>query len=764
MMKLGLRKSSRLWLGHLALWAALALPALAQHKHPIQVRRWKGHEVVAQEVIVKLRPSSLLSVQAAQADLESSQDIDASEAIGDGRSLVIHSRSKDVDALLLDIATRNDVEYVQPNYILRATAIPNDAQFANLWGMRNTGQVISGVAGTPGADISATLAWDITTGSRANVVGVVDTGIAYNHPDLAANVWSAPVSFTVNIGGVVRTVPVGAHGFNAITNSFDPLDDNDHGSHVSGTIGGVGNNGIGVAGVNWTASIMGLKFLDAAGSGTTANAINAIEFAIQAKQALGVNANVRVLSNSWGGGGFSQALLDAINKADANNMIFVAAAGNTGTDNDVTPHYPSSYATHNMIAVAATDNRDGLAYFSSFGRTSVHLGAPGVDIYSTLSNGTYAFFSGTSMATPHVSGACALVLAVNGALTIDQVKAAILNNADPISSLTGLTVTGARLNVNRAVRSVGVPIQDFSITASPASQSVARGSGTSYTVTVTPSGGFAGVVTFSGSGLPAGATATFTPTSVTGSGSVTLSVTTSSTTPVGSYPLTITGTSGPLVHATSVTVVVTTPPVQDFSISALPASQTVVRGSGASYTATVTASGGFVGLVGLSVSGLPAGATGTFSPASVTGSGSSILSVTTSSTTLAGTYPLTIKGTSGSLVRTVTVSLVVTAAPGAGDFSISATPSSSSVDPGDQTTYTATITPLGGFTGTVTFSVAGLPAGATASFRPATVTASGSSVLTVRAGDSNAPGTYALAITGTSGSLSRSVSVTLTVR
>ncbi len=636
----------------------LAVPAFSQHNHVITTEFLKGHEIVQQEVILKFRPMHRL---AAENDIRNSEDIDASEAIGgDGRAFVIHSRSKRTSDLVASISRRRDIEYVEPNYILHSDAIPNDPSFANLWGMRNTGQVINGVAGKPGADISATLAWDVTTGSRANVVAIVDTGIDYNHSDLAANVWTAPRSFSTNIGGVVRTCPAGSHGFNAVANSFDPLDDNNHGSHCAGTIGGVGNNAVGVAGVNWTASMMACKFLDSAGSGTTANAINAIEFAIQAKAALGVDANVRVLSNSWGGGGFSQALLDEINKADANNMVFVAAAGNNGTNNDVTPHYPSSYSTHNMIAVAATDNSDGLASFSCYGPTSVHLGAPGVDIYSTILGGGYAFFSGTSMATPHVSGACALVLSANGTLNIDQLKAAILNNLDPISSLAGLTITGGRLNVNKAVRSVGAPTPDFTISALPSSRTVVQGAGTSYSTTIAASGGFSGVVSLSVSGLPSGSSGTFSPTTVTTSGNSTLSVTTSVGTPPGTYPLTITGTSGSLVHTTTVTLVVTGPLPPDFTITASPSSQSVGHNASVSYTVTISAVNGFGGAVALTVTGVPASTTAVFTPTTVNGSGTSTMTITTTSGTPKGTYTLTITGTSGGLVHSTTVGLTVT--------------------------------------------------------------------------------------------------------
>jgi hypothetical protein len=366
-----------------------------------------------------------------------------------------------------------------------------------------------------------------------------------------------------------------------------------------------------------------------------------------------------VLSNSWGGGAFSQALLDEINKANTNNLLFVAAAGNSSLNNDVTPHYPSSYSAPNLISVAATDNTDALASFSNYGPTSVHLGAPGVNTLSTVTAAGYAYFSGTSMATPHVSGAAALVLSLC-ALNTASLKTNILNNVDPIPSLTGITTTGGRLNVNKAIRACAAPpAPDFSVSASPSSQSVVQGASTSYTVTVTPSGGFTGTVTFSASGLPSGAAASFNPASVPGSGSSTMSVATSTTTPTGSYVVTITGTSGTLVHSTTVTLVVTGPVPADFSLSASPASQAVVQGASTTYTVTVTPSGGFTGTVTFSVSGLPAGATGNFTPASVTTSGSSTLTVTTATTTPTGPYTLTITGSGGGLTRTTTVGLTV---------------------------------------------------------------------------------------------------------
>lgn len=304
---------------------------------------------------------------------------------------------------------------------------------------------------------------------------------------------------------------------------------------------------------------------------------------------------------------------------------------------------------------------------------------------------------------------------------------------------------------------------DYSVTATPASQSVTQGNSTSYTVTVTPSGGFTGAVNLSVSGLPSGATASFNPASVTTSGSSTLTVTTASTTPTGSFPLTITGASGTLSHTASVTLVVNAPVVGDFSIAATPASATVTAGGNTSYTATVTGSGGFNGSVSFSVSGLPSGASASFNPASVTGSGSSTMSVTTSTATPSGTFTLTITGTSGSLVHSTTVTLVVNPAP-APNFTISASPASLTVRRGTSGNYTVTITAVNGFTGTVSLSVSGQGSRVTPTFNPTSVTGSGTSTLTVRVSSRATTGNRTLTITGTSGSLTHSTNVTLTIQ
>ena len=344
------------------------------------------------------------------------------------------------------LSMRPEVLYAEPNYRLSIAAVPDDPRFAELWGLNNTGQT----GGTADADIDAPEAWDITTGSSDIVVAVIDTGVDYTHADLAANMWMNPGETPGNGedddgNGYIDDV----YGIDAVNNDSDPDDDHSHGTHCSGTIGGVGDNGVGVAGVNWSVKIMALKFLDASGSGLTDDAIECVDYAVMMKTTYGVN--LKLTSNSWGGGGFSQALKDAIEASGNAGMLFIAAAGNDGLDNDLSPHYPSSYDLAGIIAVAATDHNDQLASFSCYGATSVDLAAPGVDILSTTPSNTYALKDGTSMATPHVAGAAALLWASDPALGNMDVKDILLAEADLVPALAGKMVSEGRLNVFNAI-------------------------------------------------------------------------------------------------------------------------------------------------------------------------------------------------------------------------------------------------------------------------------------------------------------------------
>ncbi len=339
------------------------------------------------------------------------------------------------------------VLYAQPNYEVYAlSTIPNDTLFDDLWGMHNTGQ--SG--GTVDADIDAPEAWDITTGSDQIIVAVIDTGIDYTHSDLADNMWinegEIPGNGVDDDGnGYVDDV----YGYDFRNDDGNPMDDHYHGTHCAGTIGGVGNNNQGVAGVCWDVRLMAIKFLGSGGSGWTDDAIASVEYSIL----MGANLS----SNSWGGGSYSQALKDAIDAAGAAGMLFVAAAGNDGTNNDTYPHYPSSFDCESLIAVLSTDKYDDRSSFSNYGPTSVDLGAPGSSILSCEPGNQYQYLSGTSMATPHVAGACALIWSMNPMMSNSEAKDIILSTVDQISSLNGKCVSNGRLNVYQAALETKVP-------------------------------------------------------------------------------------------------------------------------------------------------------------------------------------------------------------------------------------------------------------------------------------------------------------------
>jgi subtilisin family serine protease len=411
-------------------------------------------------VLVRFRPGVQRSAMEV-AHQQSGAKILSEPAIVNGLHIVQLATGVSLESALKSYRSNGSVLYAEPDYLVHASGATNDPQFSAQWNLQNTGQ--SG--GTPGADIHALPAWGLTTGSANTVVAVLDTGIDYTHQDLAANVWSAASGFSItDQKGNPIACAVGSHGLNAVAGTCDPQDDNGHGSHVSGILGAVGNNNIGVAGVNWQVQILPCKILDATGSGDLASAIVCLDLVKQLKDS---GVNILATNNSWGGSNFSQALQDAIASQFADGILFIAAAGNDFSDNDETPTYPASVALPNVISVSATDRFDHVATFSNVGRRTVHLGAPGEDILSTTPNNTYSVFSGTSMAAPHVAGVAALLKAQDPTRDWRAIKNLILAGGDSIASL-GQTITQKRLNAygaltctNSRVQSRMVPVADI---------------------------------------------------------------------------------------------------------------------------------------------------------------------------------------------------------------------------------------------------------------------------------------------------------------
>lgn len=352
-----------------------------------------------------------------------------------------------VEQAMAAMARDERVEFAVPNHVYhlpdfeKVENAPNDPDFAKLWGLNNDGQT----GGTADADIDAPEAWQVHTGRTqaqgAHITAVIDTGIDYNHPDLKGNMWVNPGEIAGdgidNDGnGVVDDV----HGYNAFDQTGDPMDGQGHGSHCAGTIAATGNDGVGVVGVNQQANIMAVKIFNDEGSTDAAAIIRGIQYATK--------MGARITSNSWGGpvpnAGIRQAFADS-------PALHLVAAGNSGTNNDWFPSFPANYNLDNIVAVAATDHKDGLADFSQYGARNVDLGAPGVDILSTVPGGKYDVYSGTSMATPHVAGAATLIASHFPEISNEELRARLLGGVDKVESLAGKTVTGGRLNVNSSL-------------------------------------------------------------------------------------------------------------------------------------------------------------------------------------------------------------------------------------------------------------------------------------------------------------------------
>jgi len=356
-----------------------------------------------------------------------------------------------------DLQQDPTVEFAEPNWIYQHQATSNDPYYTNgsLWGMYGDGTSPANFFGSQAGE-----AWVNKTDCSNVYVGIIDEGMMFSHEDLAGNVWTNPYDPIDGVDNDGNGYVDDVHGWDFAGNDNTVYDGSgdDHGTHVSGTVGARGGNGRGVAGVCWQVQLISVKFLGRYG-GTTANAIKAVDYITDLKKNHGLN--IAATNNSWGGGGYSAGLYAAIERANQYNILFVAAAGNSGVNIDSSPQYPASYINANIIAVAAIDNSGNLASWSNYGATSVDLGAPGVNIWSSVPNkkgqSAYSSYSGTSMATPHVTGAAALYSAAHPGSTAAAIKGAILSTTVPTGMLGGKTVTGGRLNISAALCSPSCP-------------------------------------------------------------------------------------------------------------------------------------------------------------------------------------------------------------------------------------------------------------------------------------------------------------------
>lgn len=434
-----------------------------------------GSQVVASEfpvknneILVKLRDgkrqSFLSSKSLSQLGIKSIQKEMNLEI---GSFVVVRAQSeKSLKNAVSLLNNDPSVEYAEPNYIysinpLKESSfalkklphsegldpfapVPNDPRFKELWGLRNTGsnEPNGRSAGVEGADVNALAAWDITKGSKQIRIAVIDTGIDYTHPDLKRNMWVNSQELNGKKGvdddgnGYVDDV----YGYDFANNDADPMDGNGHGTHCAGTIGAVHNDGVGVAGVMDQVTLVPIKFLDDSGSGSLDAAIQSIDYATK--------MNVDLMSNSWGGGGRSEALNEAIKRAADKGIVFTAAAGNSSSNNDASEAYPANYDQPNVISVAALTAQNGLASFSSYGKSKVHIAAPGHNVLSTVPGNKYDVYSGTSMATPHVSGVIGLLLAKEGRMDLDTLRDRVVMTGVPVAGLRGKTLTSSRIDAH----------------------------------------------------------------------------------------------------------------------------------------------------------------------------------------------------------------------------------------------------------------------------------------------------------------------------
>lgn len=474
----------------------------------LEVREVLAAAFVPQELLVQfsdnsseMRAAALMTVQG-----ELRETIETS-AMRMGKESPINRiqipKNASMETAILELAKLPGVISVEPNWWVQTSAVSNDPSYttnSQLWGMYSDDSPVAvGGSGTTNAFGSqAEEAWNQDyVGSRSVVIGIIDEGVDINHPDLDANIWTnafdtAGDGIDNDGNGYIDDI----HGWDFFNNDASVYDGSgdDHGTHVAGTIGAEGGNGLGVAGVNWQVTMIPSKFLGPTG-GSTSNAVKALDYLTDLKTRHGVN--IVASSNSWGGGGYSAALHAAINRAAAADILFVAAAGNATSNNDSVVNYPSNYSTlqnstgatdrasyEAVIAVASITSTGLISSFSNYGANTVDIGAPGSSIFSTLPGGTYGSYSGTSMATPHVSGAVALYASVHPQATSDQIRQAVLSSAKPTSSLSGKSVTGGRLDVTALVQVVP-PSTAPSVSIASASVSEGNSGSTSLVFNVT---------------------------------------------------------------------------------------------------------------------------------------------------------------------------------------------------------------------------------------------------------------------------------------
>ena len=443
-------------------------------------------EMVADHLLVTVAPGN----EAAFAAAVTATGCSMMPAIPGGGLLLVsfpYTAHAEFDRRMAELTGMPGVRIAEPDAVLEGSAIPNDPQLPQQWGLANVA--------APGKDIRAKEAWSITTGSANVLVGIVDTGVDYRHPDLKANIWTNPGESGRDAQGLPKETNGkdddqngfidDVHGWDFVNNDNDPMDDHSHGTQCAGIIGAVGNNSLGISGVAWKVSMVPLKHSGANGRGFTSTAYAALSYAYR--------INCQITSNSWGASGLGSSSLNAlIASGAATGHVFVASAGNYQTDVDARPYWPASMDCPNIISVAATNPSDELItlantrnwWGSSYGATTIDLSAPGISIATTARNSNYtSSFAGTSAAAPFVAGACALLRSVKPSLTAAQVKAAILNNVDPLPSLAGKTVSGGRLNLYKSLLAVTgeTPINRAPV-AAPVTVSVVEDTPQSFTL------------------------------------------------------------------------------------------------------------------------------------------------------------------------------------------------------------------------------------------------------------------------------------------